>query len=135
MKALKRVALAVFVTIGLFGAITLAVLEGPEVVVVHTTDAAGTPRPTRTWIADDNGFSWIEAANPQREFYQHIVVHSDIEVERHGEVRRYHAVPIATPDGHRLIRRLLAEKYGFADAWIGLIADTSRSLAIRLEPR
>jgi len=32
------------------------------------------------------------------------------------------------------VRRLLAAKYGFADRWIGVLVDTSRSVAIRLEP-
>jgi len=104
------------------------------VVVVHTTDADGHPRTTRTWIADYDGAAWIEAANPEREFYRSIVANPEIEVERHGARRRYRAVPLPNPDGHRLIRRLLAQTYGVADWWIGLLADTSRSLAIRLEP-
>jgi len=36
--------------------------------------------------------------------------------------------------GHRRIRSLLRARYGVADAWIGLLADTSRSVAIRLDP-
>ncbi len=104
-------------------------------VVVHTHDPSGNPRTRRTWIAYNEGFAWIEAANPDREFYRDIVANPEIEVGRHGELRRYHAVPLANPDGHQIIRRLLAEKYGLADCWIGLIANTSRSVAIRLEPR
>lgn len=134
MRTLKLLGLAVLAAAGLFAAITLAALEIPEVVVVRTRDPSGGMRTTRTWIADADGLAWIEAANPEREFYRSIVADPDIELERHGALRRYHAVPLANPDGHRLIRRLLAEKYGVADWWIGLIADTSRSIAIRLEP-
>ncbi len=36
--------------------------------------------------------------------------------------------------GHRLIRSLLREKYGWADVWVGLIQDTSQSIAVRLLP-
>lgn len=135
MHVVKSLLLALVGVVVLFALITLIALEGVEVVVVHTTDAHGQTRTTRTWVADYDGFAWIEAANPEREFYRSIVVNPEIELERRGAVRRYHAVPLANPDGHQLIRHLLAEKYGFADRWIGLIADTSRSLAIRLEPR
>ena len=135
MCMLKRLGLGVAVMCGFFALVTLVSLEGPEVVVVRTRDLSGRVRTTRTWIADHNGFAWIEAANPERDFLRDIVASPEIELERHGAVRRFHAVPLANPDGHRLIRRLLAEKYGFADWWIGLISDTSRSLAIRLEPR
>ena len=135
MRIVKRLGLVLAVTCALFGLITLAALEGPEVVVVHTRDPSGKARTTRTWIADHDGFTWIEAANPKREFYRSIVANPEIEIERRGALRRYHAVPLANPDGHQLIRGLLREKYGVADCWIGLLADTSGSLAIRLEPR
>jgi hypothetical protein len=29
----------------------------------------------------------------------------------------------------------LRRKYGWADVWIGMLTDTSESIAIRLEPR
>jgi len=39
----------------------------------------------------------------------------------------------------RVVKRLslvmVAEKYGVADWWIGWLADTSRSIAIRLTPQ
>jgi hypothetical protein len=135
MRIVKRLGIAAAITVCLFGLVTLAALEGPEVVVVHTRDPSGAAHTTRTWIADHDGFAWIEAANPEREFYRDIGANPDVEVERQGMARRFHAVPLANPVGHQLIRRLLAEKYGFADCWIGLLADTSRSLAVRLEPR
>ena len=76
-------------------ATTLVALEGREVVVLETIDGAGVARATRTWVADDDGYAWIEAANPERPF-------------------------------------LLARRYGWADRWIGLLADTSGSVAVRL---
>jgi len=135
MRTVKRLGLAVIVIVALFALVTLAALEGPEVVIVHTRDTFGRVRTTRTWIVDHDGFAWIEAANPERGFYRSIMDNPEIELERHGALRSYHAVALANPDGHRLIRRLLGEKYGLADRWIGLLTDTSDSLAIRLEPR
>ena len=134
MPAVRIIGLLLFGTCLLLGAVTLVALEGREVVVLTTTDGQGHRRETRAWVGDRDGFTWIEAANPQREFYRHIVMHPDVELRRGGTVRSYHAVPMPQPQGHELIRRLLAEKYGWADCWIGLLADTSHSIAIQLEP-
>ena len=130
-----RIAIVVVVGVALFGVVTLVALEGREVVVLRTLDERGQVRETRTWIADDGGHSWVEAANPERPFYQQILRQPEIEVVRGGEVQRVHAAPLPPEQGHALIRNLLAEKYGWADCWIGLIADTSRSTAVRLDPR
>ena len=132
---MKRTLLALLALATLFALVTLAALEGQEVVVLRTSDAQDHARETRTWIADHEAFLWIEAANPEREFYHHIVANPEVELRRDGEWQRYEAVPIATREGHDLVRRLLSRKYGWADRWVGLIADTSRSIAIRLEPR
>lgn len=118
-----------------FVALTLLALEGPEVVVLRSRDAEGRTHETRTWIADDGGFSWIEAANPERPFLRHILADPDVELIRGGKARRMLARPLPPAEGHALIRRLLREKYGVADWWIGLLTDTSASTAIRLEPQ
>ena len=115
------------------GAITWWALEGREVVVIHTVSAAGSHRATRVWIADEGRCSWIEAATPERPFYRDHLTNPRVELDRHGQRTRYLAEPIPNPDGHRQIRQLLAAKYGIADCWIGLLQDTSRSLAIRLQ--
>jgi hypothetical protein len=117
-----------------FAAITLYALEGREVVVVRTRAPDGAIRKTRTWVADDDGAAWVEAAAPERPFFQHLLAHPDIELERGGATRPYHAVPVPNPEGHERIRTLLAQKYGWADWWIGLLTDTSRSVAVRLDP-
>ncbi len=116
------------------GAITWWALEGREVVVIHTVSAAGSLRATRVWVADQGGFSWIEAATPERPFCRDLLTNPSVELDRHGQRSRYRAEPIPNPNGHRQIRQLLAAKYGIADCWIGLLQDTSRSLAIRLQP-
>jgi hypothetical protein len=117
-----------------FAAITLYALEGREVVVLRTRAADGAVRETRTWVADDAGAAWIEAAFAERPFFQQLLAHPDVELDRAGSVRRYRAEPVPNPEGHVRIRALLAEKYGWADWWVGLLTDTSGSLAVRLEP-
>ncbi len=121
--------------VALFGTATLAALEGGEVVVLQTFGPQGDSRQTRTWVADDDGSVWIEAANPSRPFLVHIRAHPEVELHRGETVRQCHAFPVANPDGHEHIRRLLAQKYGWADRWVGLLTDTSGSVAIRLDCR
>lgn len=118
-----------------FAATTLYALEGREVVVLRTKAADGSVRETRTWVADADGSAWIEAAFADRPFFQQLLVNPQIEVVRGGAVHPYRAVPMPNPDGHIRIRRLLAEKYGWADSWIGMLTDTSGSIAVRLDPR
>jgi hypothetical protein len=114
-----------------FGVMTLIALEGQEVVLVRTVDERGQVHDTRTWIAEDPQGIWIEAATPARPFAQHIARSADAEIVRGGAVRRYAARIVANPEGHERIRTLLARKYGWADWWIGLLQDTSASVAIR----
>jgi len=117
-----------------FAAVTLVALEGVEVVQLHTVARDGSVRTTRTWVADADGTTWIEAANPERPFLRDLQERPDVLLVRGGRAQRLHAVPLPGVEAHRKIRELLRAKYGWADAWIGLLADTSRSVAIRLEP-
>lgn len=115
-----------------FAVVTLVALEGREVVTLETTDVAGAARRTRTWIADEAGSAWIEAANPERPFLQDLRGRPSVVLERGGTRRTCTAEIAPNPDGHARIRRLLAARYGWADAWVGLVADTRASLAVRL---
>jgi hypothetical protein len=119
----------------LFGAITWFALEGRDVVVLRTRGPDGAVKETRTWIADENGVAFVESAHAERPFFQHLLANPEIDVVRGGTVVRYHAAPVPNPEGHAHIRRLLAEKYGWADRWVALLQDTSHSLEVRLEPR
>jgi len=117
-----------------FVAVTLVALEGVEVVQLRTTAPDGSVRTTRTWVADADGATWVEAANPERPFLQDLAAHPEVSLVRDGTEHRLHAVPLPGDGPHRKIRQLLRAKYGWADAWIGLVADTSRSVAVRLDP-
>src|SRR5262249_27317173 len=117
-----------------FGAITLAALEGVEVVQLRTVAPDGSVRTTRTWVADADGATWIEAANPDRPFLHDLQARPEVLLVRRGAVQRLRAVPMPGDAPHRKIRLLLRTKYGWADRWIGLLADTSRSVAVRLDP-
>ena len=116
-----------------FGAVTLLALEGGEVVTVRTHDAGGRTRDTRTWIADEAGGAWVEAATPERPFLRDVMADPSLDVWRRGRWHHCRAAVAENPDGHERIRRLLADKYGWRDCWIGMLADTDRSLGLRID--
>jgi hypothetical protein len=134
VKALLIVGGAVLLAALAFGGLTLYALEGQEVVVVRTHAPDGSLRETRTWVADDDGALWIEAAFVERPFYQQMLADPSVEIVRGGVTRRGRAVLVPNPDGHQHVRALLARKYGWADCWVGWLQDTSRSVAVRIEP-
>jgi hypothetical protein len=129
----RRALLVALGSVVLFVAVTLVALEGREVAVVRTRAVDGTERATRTWIADADGAAWIEAANPERPFLHDLERDPSLVLDRRGVPRTCRAAIQSNPDGHARIRRLLAEKYGWADCWIAMVADTERSLAVRLD--
>jgi len=133
LKRLRSILLLVVLVALAFGAVTWVALEGQEVVVVRTRGADGRAHATRTWVADADGGTWIEAANPERPFLHDLARAPELELERRGTVLRCHAAIMPNPEGHQHIRELLASRYGWADCWIGLIADTRRSVAVRLQ--
>lgn len=104
MKALLIVAGAVLLAALAFGGLTLYALEGQEVVVVRTHAPDGSLRETRTWVADDDGALWIEAAFVERPFYQQLLADPSVEIVRGGVTRRGRAVLVPNPDGHRHVR-------------------------------
>jgi len=118
-----------------FTAVTLLALEGREVVILRTFDAHGQARETRTWVADEDGYTWIEAANPERPFLLQLQANAEVELRRGGTLHHCRAGTTPNPEGHRRIRQLLTAKYGWADDWVALLTDTSESLAVRLECR
>jgi hypothetical protein len=127
----RRLVVGLILVAVAFGVTTVIALEGQEVVVVRTIDERGQVHDTRTWVAEDAQAIWIEAATPARPFAQDIARTGQAEIVRAGAVRRCAADIVANPEGHQHIRTLLARKYGWADWWIGLLQDTSTSVAVR----
>jgi hypothetical protein len=130
---MRRAFAAALGLVAVLAGTTLVALEGGEVVVLRTHDDQGTPRETRTWVADDAGAAWIEAANGDRPFLRQLRATPDVELRRGGAWRPCRGAEVSNPEGHVRIRQMLAAKYGWKDRWIGLLTDTSRSLAIRLD--
>ena len=135
---IRKLVILAGLALGLFGllaATTLVALEGEEVIVLRTFGPQGDVHESRLWVADDATGTWIEVADEHKEFYGRMLRNPDVEVVRGGEARRYRALPDPTREGHDRIRALLAQKYGIADWWIGVLVDTSSSIAVRLVPQ
>ncbi|MEB2345354.1 MAG: hypothetical protein OZ948_11495 [Deltaproteobacteria bacterium] len=125
---------ALLTAAALFGAITWFALESNEVAVLRTRTPTGAFEETRVWVADVDGAALIEAATPERPWYQSLRTHPDVELLRDGAPLRYRALPEPGPEGRERIRTLLRAKYGWADWWVSLLQDSSDSVLIRLEP-
>lgn len=115
-----------------FGAVTWWALESSGVAVLHTRQADGSPRETRVWYVEHAGSIWVEAATAERGFLLDIRRTPESVLSRGPEAFAYRAEVVDAPSGHERIRTLLREKYGWRDWWIGLLQDTSRSVAVQL---
>ena len=131
---MKRLVALVAGTTAAIGVITWLALESSGVAVLRTQTADGSWRATRVWYAEQGGTLWIEAATPEREFVRDLGRTPEVEAVVDGKSSRYRAEVVDAPSGHETIRGLLREKYGLRDRWIGLLQDTSRSLAVKLHP-
>ena len=116
-------------------ATTFAALEGGEVVVLETVAPDGSARETRVWLAEDEArILWVEAATPERAWYRDVLARPKAVLVRESRPRCVRAVPFPEVEGRARLRALLPRKYGWADAWVGLLQDTSSSIAVRLDP-
>lgn len=129
----RHLVLVPVLVLAAFVGVTALALEGSEVAVLRTVSPAGTTRETRVWVAEHDGALWVEAATPEREFDRDLLARPAAELARGDDALRVVARPQPGAEGHALVRSLLAEKYGWADCWVGLLQDTSRSVAVRLD--
>jgi hypothetical protein len=114
--------------------VTWWALESGGVAIVETRAHDGTARFTHVWYAETDGELWLEAGTPENGWFVDIQGHPQLRLAIDDRSQRYTAKPIEDPSGHGRIRALMRGKYGFRDRWVGLVADTSRSIAVRLEP-
>lgn len=129
MRSLGLIAALLFLVVGL----EMIAAESGEVVVLQTTDESGQPHETRLWVVDEGGKQWLRAGNPQSGWLLHIQRDAAVEVERGGQRAAYSAVPVAALRDQ--LNPLFAEKYGWADAYIGALFGRDDATPIRLDPR
>jgi hypothetical protein len=105
-----------------------------EVVFLVSTRDSGAPQRTPLWIVDHQGSAWLRTRSDQTRWFLRLQSEPRVELERAGTTAIYRATPVpeATPE----INALVAEKYGFADRLVPLIAPWTHGdpMAVRLDP-
>lgn len=131
---MKRILGALGVLAGALAVFTWWALEASDVAVLTTQRPDGGARETHVWWAADGDVLLLEAATPERAWLAEALAAGEVELARGGRRERFRVERSDGPEGHARIRALLREKYGLRDAWVGLLQDTSRSVALRLRP-
>lgn len=129
--ALKIAAVVVALLVTLYLAQAIASEQG-EVVVLTTFDVAGGAQTTRVWVVDYEGAAWLRSGSPASAWYGRIGNNPQVKVVRGG--REFAASVVAVPDQQKQINQLMAEKYGWADQFIGLLFGRDDAIALRLDP-
>jgi hypothetical protein len=130
-----KTALAVLAALAAaFAGATWWALESGGVAVVETRAPDGSLRSTHVWYAEPDGELWLEAGTPENGWFEDVRRDPTLGFRAEGRTGRYLAQPLEEPGAHERIRSLLRRKYGLRDRWVGLLVDTSRSVAVRLVP-
>lgn len=131
---MKRALVLLAALVLAFGALTGWALESGDVALLMTERAGGGARETHVWWVEDEGAVQLEAATPERAWLAEALAAGEVSLERGGRVERFRPERLDAPGAHERIRARLRAKYGWRDAWVGLLQDTSRSVAVRLTP-
>lgn len=115
-----------------FTTLTWWALESSGVAVLETRAPDGSLRSTHVWFAEPNGELWLEAGTPENSWYLDVQRDPQVSFSAPNRSGRYVAQRVGDPAAHDQVRSLLREKYGMRDWWIGLLFDTSRSIAVQL---
>ena len=130
----KLTLIAIAALAAAFGAMAWWALESGGVAVIETQTPDGTVRSTHVWYVEPNGELWLEAGTPENAWFRDVQTSPVVTLKANGRVSRYSARPVDDPPAHSRIRSLIRDKYGLRDLWVGLIVDTSRSVAVQLLP-
>ena len=131
---MRRVLLGLGVFLLVPASITGWALEAGDVALLTTERPDGGVRETHVWWAAHEDALWLEAATPERAWLREALSSGEVELMRDGRRERFRAVAVPGAEAHARVRALLREKYGVRDAWVGLLQDTSRSVAVLLHP-
>ncbi len=131
---MKRAAIAIGLLGVAFAGTTYWALESGGVAVVKTIRPDGSSRSTHVWFVREDGGYWLEAGSPNNGWYLDVLAAPELSLAVDGRTLLYRAEPRRDPGGQPFIRSLIREKYGLRDNWVGLLVDTSQSVAVRLMP-
>ena len=133
MKHGRRIALTLLLVVPLgVAGFTAWALEWSGVAIVETQAADGSVRSTHVWFVEPGGALWVEAGTPKNSWFLDVLRDPRLEFSADGRSGRYLARRVETPAARARIRGLLRQKYGIRDWWIGVLFDTSKSIAVEL---
>jgi len=133
---MQKISWLILIAIGLFVvwfAVQSYASESGEVLIIHTVDEVGVPRDTRVWVVDEVGHAWIRAGRPNAAWFKRLQAQPYTDMIRDGRNIAITAVPV--PEARDRVNALMAEKYGWADKFIGFFFSRDKSTPIRLDPR
>jgi len=132
-SALKFIAASLVALLVLLVGLQMFAAENGEVVVITTRDTTGGEHHTSLWIVDADGYQWLRCGWAKSAWYARLTQTPSLDLLRHGVHAPYNieAVPAQLPE----INRLMHEKYGWADTYVGILFPHDRSVPIRLDPR
>ncbi len=132
MRWILRAFGLLLVALLLVGGVYQYAAESREVVVLTTYGEEGSPQETRLWIVDLEAYQYLRAGFDGAGWYQRLIADPEVEVVRNGDGAIYTAVP--DPSKTAQVNDLMADKYGWADAYIGMLFGRGGAIAVRLEP-
>jgi hypothetical protein len=115
-----------------FAATTWWALEASGVAIIQTVAPDGSLRETHVWFVEADGELWLEAGTPTNPWYLDIQQNPSLKLRADDLVRNAIARLSSATGAHERIRSLLRQKYGLRDWWVGLLVDSSRSVAVEL---
>jgi hypothetical protein len=107
--------------------------ESGEVVKITTVDGSGGQHETHLWVVDHDGHAWLRSGSPTSGWYARLKETPTLDLERNGERAEYTIT--VDPTQTATINALMQRKYGWADSYVGLFIDHSKSVPIRLDRR
>ena len=104
--------------------------ESAEVVVLYTQDKSGEQYNTRLWVVDHEGDAWLRAGSTSAGWYKRLEALPEVEVLRRSDRR---SVTTKFEPAYRdAINELMAEKYGWRDAYVGFFFSREGAIPVRL---
>jgi hypothetical protein len=130
MKKLIAVGLIILVLLGVVIALEVFASESGEVIVISTEDKDSTALRTRLWVVDHEGEAWLRAGSPKSGWYLRLIANPSLNAIRGAET--FPASAQIHPEMSGEINRLMNDKYGWADDYIGMLFGRDKAVAIRL---
>lgn len=104
--------------------------------MLRTFDDAGKAYASRMIVIDDGDTTWVQSGHHFRGGYHRLRANPDVELVRGGDVLRYRALPLDTPEARAHMKGLLIQRAGsfgyFAIRAVLLFAEVR---PVRLDPR